>query len=289
MPENKTPPSKGFDIDWLVRGVLAKAGDAFDNFTGRKWQPSSNLATSQIIEKLKALVDSQVRDLGPKGRFVPNNIRLKVEWETFGSESGELLETLGRELTVALIDHINDCRYHTFAPIDLQVRADYFTEGIRLTVGFDDPGQDELELEIGEPSPAPAPPAEQAAVPPAGEKGEESAVRPVARELRVRHGGTDSVVTVKGGERIYVGRGSGNSVDLQHPSVSKSHAVLVFDGDGVLKISDLGSTNGTSVADERIEPGKLVTVPGGTEVMLGELAVRFDYGDGPEAEGGTDE
>ena len=71
-----TPASKNsFSPDWLVQGVLTKLGDVFDKLTGRGWKPSSSLATSELIEKLKSLLDSEAEpsDDG-RGTFVPHNI-----------------------------------------------------------------------------------------------------------------------------------------------------------------------------------------------------------------------
>jgi hypothetical protein len=37
---------KGISADWLVRGVLTKIGDIVDRLTGRRYKPSSSLATA---------------------------------------------------------------------------------------------------------------------------------------------------------------------------------------------------------------------------------------------------
>ena len=83
----KVPAAKGITPDWLVRGVLTKVGDIFDRLTGRGWKPSSTLATSELIEKLKALLDSEVREDTPGCKFVPNNIKLKMQWDKFSTDS----------------------------------------------------------------------------------------------------------------------------------------------------------------------------------------------------------
>ena len=47
--------------DWFVRGVLTKLGETFDQFTGRNWKPSSSLATSELTERLKILLDAEAK------------------------------------------------------------------------------------------------------------------------------------------------------------------------------------------------------------------------------------
>jgi hypothetical protein len=59
MPDKiDLPIKKKLSPDWFVRGVLTKIGDTFDKLTGRNWKPSSSLATSELSEKLRKLLDS---------------------------------------------------------------------------------------------------------------------------------------------------------------------------------------------------------------------------------------
>ena len=70
----QTPAKKSISPDWLVRGILTKIGETFDRLTGRNWKPTSSLATSELIDRLKKLLDAEVKDLKEKGKFVPHNI-----------------------------------------------------------------------------------------------------------------------------------------------------------------------------------------------------------------------
>jgi hypothetical protein len=70
---------------------------------------------------------------------------------------------------------------------------------------------------------------------------------------------------------LTLGRRPGNSVQILDASVSGRHAELVVDGEGVL-LRDLGSTNGTRVAGERISERRLT---GGDEVLLGNVRMTF--------------
>jgi hypothetical protein len=53
------------------------------------------------------------------------------------------------------------------------------------------------------------------------------------------------------GRKITIGRGPDNTITIDHPAVSNHHAKIVHDERGV-HLSDLGSTNGTMVNDERV-------------------------------------
>src|SRR5215470_5954306 len=116
MAENKSP-TKGITPDWLVRGILTKIGDTFDRLTGRGWKPSSGLATSELIERLKALLDAEVREDKPGCKFIPHNIKLTMQWDKFSTDSEKDLRKLEAEMLSAVVDHINDKRYFTHAPL----------------------------------------------------------------------------------------------------------------------------------------------------------------------------
>jgi pSer/pThr/pTyr-binding forkhead associated (FHA) protein len=72
---------------------------------------------------------------------------------------------------------------------------------------------------------------------------------------------------------VNIGRADFNDIVLADPSVSTSHAKLQR-RDDVWVLSDLGSTNGTSVDGERLT-GEVALAPGAT-VQFGEVAVLFE-------------
>src|SRR4051794_1724287 len=106
MPD-RAVSKKSITPDWLVRGVLTKLGDTFDRLTGRGWKPSSSLATSELVEKLKALLDAEAQDLGSEGIYVPHNISLKMQWDKFSTDSEKSMKSLENEMLTAVVDHIN--------------------------------------------------------------------------------------------------------------------------------------------------------------------------------------
>lgn len=66
---------------------------------------------------------------------------------------------------------------------------------------------------------------------------------------------------------LSVGRSRRCDVCIDHPSVSREHAV--FYGSSPVSIEDLGSTNGTSIAGSRIPKGSRVGVERGQVVTIG--------------------
>jgi len=72
-------------------------------------------------------------------------------------------------------------------------------------------------------------------------------------------------------DRIVVGRARNNDVVLRHASVSKFHAWFECLADGVVRVADAGSTNGTKLNGERLEPKTLVEVAHGSPLIFGRV------------------
>ena len=75
---------------------------------------------------------------------------------------------------------------------------------------------------------------------------------------------------------------------VDHPEVSRRHLRFLAD-DGVLKVEDLGSTNGTSLGDTALEAGAGVAVEDDARLSVGSLrlAVRLEPGAGALAGDGA--
>jgi S1-C subfamily serine protease len=77
--------------------------------------------------------------------------------------------------------------------------------------------------------------------------------------------------------RFVIGRGDDCDLVVDDEKVSRHHAALERSADGVLTISDLGSSNGTFVNARRItEP---VTLHGGEHLRVGDTAIVFSLDD----------
>jgi hypothetical protein len=280
MSEKTSISKKNFSFDWMMRGVLAKLGDAFDQFTGRNWQPSSSLATSELIERLKKLLDSEVRDLGAKGKFVPHNLKMKMQWDKFSTDAEDPLKKLENELLTAAIDHINDNRYHTFAPLKLELKQDYFTDDVKLLASFDEFGKPEHEAEMNVTVPS-LNVSENIA---ASSANTENTIETFIAEFKIDGDPKMARLHFHKNQRLSVGRTKENDLALQDNSVSKIHASLVLNAENQLMVADTGSTNGTFINGERISYGKAVVVNGKDKVRFGDVEVAFKYVFKPSAE-----
>jgi pSer/pThr/pTyr-binding forkhead associated (FHA) protein len=268
MAENTSSPKKQISPDWFVQGVLTKIGDTFDRLTGRGWKPSSSLATSELIEKLKQLVDSEARESEDKRKFVPHNIKLKMQWDKFSTDSEGMLKKLETELLTALVDHINDKRYYTYAPISLEVKPDYFTSGVKLFAGFEKADEDDRETEISMSMPGMIR-TEATAVEDASE------AQPVSVTAKWEIAGqpAEKRLLFESGQRLTLGRTKENDLAVDDSSVSKMHASLMMTPEKQFVVADTGSTNGTFVDGERISYGKAVTFSESQKLKLGTVEI----------------
>jgi pSer/pThr/pTyr-binding forkhead associated (FHA) protein len=275
MTQEKTPAvKKSFSVDWLLRGALTRVGDIFDRLTGRSWKPSSSIATSELIERIKKLLDSEVKDSDKKVKFVPHNIKLKMQWDKFSTDSEDAMKKLEYELLTAVIDHINDNRYHTYAPLKLEIKPDYFTEGVKLLASFDKFAEENSDAELN----VTVPNLKNIVIPTAVEppKLEEEAEVFVA-EFTINDKPKKVELTFKNGQRLSVGRTRENALSIDDTSVSKIHASLVLSSEKQLMVADTGSTNGTFINDKRIAYGKAFPVADGDKVKFGTVEVSITY------------
>lgn len=254
----------------LLRRALESAGDVLDRKLGRTIDPKSGLTLSRLIKRMNLLIDQRTRDEGAKGRIAPHLLRLKVEWGKHSEAEPELIQDLEHELLAAAIDHINDHRYRTLAPVKIETEVDIFTTGVNVEPSF---GEFEEELK------------------------QEDEARRTAKEIsaaNIPHGAVptpditiNAYVTMQsarreiplsfkpGGKRRHVGRGTDNELYLNDGSVSKIHATLMMNHEEGLMVADTGSTNGTFINGRRIPYGEGCPIEEGDVVAFGDVEVRF--------------
>ncbi|MGW4196028.1 FtsK/SpoIIIE domain-containing protein [Streptomyces sp. NPDC005004] len=84
------------------------------------------------------------------------------------------------------------------------------------------------------------------------------------------------------GGRITVGRSADADVPLDDPDVSRLHCAVTVAADGRVSVTDLGSTNGTTLDGARVTDRPL-RFPEGAFLRLGESALRLTRSAGPAA------
>lgn len=268
--EEKKKKPEGALPERFLRRLFEGMGAAVDRGLGREVETKSGLTTNMLLERMKHLIDERVRDEGAKGQIAPHHLKLKIEWGTHSEAAPEVIAALEHEVLAAAIDHINDHRYRTLAPMDIETEVDIFITGIAV-----DPTFGEFEEELRQADEARRREAElgKIDIPKAAPKMHE--VNIVARAT-LPDGPREKVLAFKpGGRRVSVGRGSDNDLHLNDKSVSKIHAALVMNREGTLMVADTGSTNGTFINGRRIAYGESRQIEDGDVVGFGNIEVRF--------------
>ncbi len=284
MTEREAVSKKGLSADWLVRGVLTRIGDTFDRFTGRRWSPSSSIATSELIERIKKLLDAEAKEVQGKGVVVPHNIKLRMQWDRFSADAESALAALQGELLVATVDHINDSLYYTYAPVTMDVKPDYFIEGIKLMVSFEQFTDEDRDVEMNVTVPAMDLSSILEAI------AEPESVAEFVAHFQLKADPKEASLKFLPGQSLSVGRTGGNDLVMDDSSISKTHASLAYHS-GALTVADTGSTNGTFINDERIAYGKAIELSTSDKVRFGTVEVTFEQvfkpvaaAESPEAE-----
>ncbi len=271
MTEEQKPAKKKREEalpERLLRRVLEGMGDVVDRKFGRTVEPKGGLTTSQLIERMKRLIDERVRDEGRKGRIAPHFLKLKVEWGTHSEAPPEIIKDLEHEVLAAAIDHINDHRYRTLAPMKIETEVDIFTSGISV-----DPTFGEFEEELRQADEAKR--VSKLEVPHRSPFEKTPPVNLVARVIIRDEANEVPLALIPGGKRLSVGRVSDNELSLNDASVSKIHAALTMNLQGTLLVADTGSTNGTFINGRRISYGEARQIEEGDVVGFGDVEVRF--------------
>lgn len=254
-------------VERLFRRMLESMGSVVDRKLGRADAFQGQLTTSTLIERMKRLIDERVRD-GGGGIIAPHLLKLKIEWGTHSEAPPEAVQELEYEILAAAIDHINNRRYRTLAPVQVETAADIFTTGIAVDPTF---GEFEQALQQEDAAKQHTPQNERLLQTPAASPDVQVMARvnapDEAREIRL---------TFKpGGRRLNAGRAADNDIHLNHGSVSKVHAALVMNREGTLLVADTGSTNGTYINGRRIAYGEARPIEDGDVVTFGDVEVRL--------------
>jgi hypothetical protein len=269
-PEKKTEHKREEALpERLLRRMLEGMGAAVDRGLGRDGTAAQNgLTTSALIERMKRLIDERVREEASGQRVAPHFLKLKVEWGTHSEAPPEIIQELEHEVLAAAIDYINDNRYSTFAPVQIETEVDIFTSGVSV-----DPTFGEFEQQLKEEDEAKRRQEELGT--PRIPHSKTPDVHIIARVTLSNGAREVPLVFAPGGRRMSVGRGTDNDLYINDRSVSKIHATLVMNREGTLLVADTGSTNGTFINGRRIGYGEARQIEDGDVVGFGDIEVRF--------------
>ncbi len=271
MDKEKPAKKRGEALpERLLKRVLEGVGEVVDRGLGRRSNAQDDFTTSKLTERMKRLIDERVRDEGRKGRIAPHLLKLKVELGTHSDAPPEIIKELEHEILAAAIDHINDHRYRTLAPVKVETEVDIFTTGVSVQPTF---GEFEEELKAADEAKLRSQELGAVSIPKASPTLHDINI---SASILIEAGQRNVVLAFKpGGRRLSVGRGRDCDLELSDGSVSKIHAALMLNREGTLLVADTGSTNGTFINGRRISYGEARQLEDGDVVGFGDIEVRF--------------
>ena len=246
----------------IARRVLERLGAKLD----RKLEsPISGALTHRAVGDLATRVEQAVEsslqpDKSGLKRVAANRLEVLLTYEESSEINDQYLDALASELSTAAQEYINNRRYETTGPVQLEVRRDLFAKSATIKATFDP----ELEAITQEGKS----PARAQTAPGAGSK-----QGPATRTIRLTLAGGKECqleITVNEGSKS-IGRTVGNALRIDDQSVSRLHCSLALRSSGEIVVSDLGSANGTSVNRQPLGPTDARQLSVGDVITVGDV------------------
>jgi hypothetical protein len=247
-PADKTPPLAG-RVEFFLRRLFERIGGAFDFALRRPMNPQTRTDLSALVPPIERAIEGRLREEGSQVT-APNLIELRYDFETYSSLTPARIKFLERELAATVFEYINNRRYRIQGAVKVKITFDVFTQRLTVRARFPDEGGEETQSE------------EKEAAQPA----------PQSCRLKLKGSGLELKSQLSGErERANVGRSRDNQMVIDDATVSNFHAAFAVASNGVLWLTDLGSSNGTYVNGVRLNSGEKASVRSGDRIRVGDV------------------
>jgi len=220
----------------LGRRILERLGSKVDSKLSSEDKGTLNpRVIGDLTSRIERVIESNLQnDAHGIRRIAPNRFKVLFTYEETSNLSSQYIEAVGKELTPTVFEYINNRRYATRGPVEVEAGQDLFAKTMVVKASFD-----------GDKDQSTAPKTNATAA---------SQAVPVSNSaeskrlcLKSNEGRLYQIDLKLGGAPAYVGRAAGNAVRIDDPSVSRLHCSLSLGSGGGTLIADVGSVNGTSV------------------------------------------
>ena len=259
-----------------ARRVLERLGSAIDKkVLGRSSSEFGADYAGQLASRIERTIESSLRAVeAANERVAPNYFKIRLVYEEASKLTSQQIESLSQALAAAAHEFIHNRRYQTEGPIQVDVVSDLFATATTVKAEFD--SQD-----------PPAPGGSSAASGKSGSPGTSEREAPFALgslprssctsqniKLQTAQGRECTLVLIRGGAPLCIGRAAGNAIRLDDPSISRVHCSIALRNDGQIVISDLESANGTFVNGTVVNTGEAHSLALGDEIRVGDLTLK---------------
>jgi hypothetical protein len=244
----------------LARRILERLGSKVDNKLASDDKRTLNpRIIGDLTSRIEHVIESNLQnDEHGIRRIAPNRFKVLFTYEETSAISPQYIEAVGKELTPTVFEYINNRRYATRGPVEVEAGQDLFAKAIVVKASFDgNTGQS-----AGSQTTATA--ASQAAPisPPTESKN---------LCLKSNDGRLYQIELKLEGAPAYIGRAAGNAVRIDDPSVSRLHCSLSLGSGGRTLVADVGSVNGTYINEQLLGRDEARPLQTGDVVGVGDF------------------
>lgn len=246
----------------LARRILERLGSKVDDKLASDHKGTLNpTVIGDLTARLERAIEANLQnDENGIRRIAPNRFKVLFTYEETSELSAQYIEAVGKELTPTVFEYINNRRYATRGPVEVEAGQDVFAKALVVKASFD--------IEKGKS------PASQTDTTSASQAAQAS--RPAESKKLCLKSNDEHLYTVElklEGAPAYIGRAAGNAVRIDDPSVSRLHCSLSLGSGGGTLIADLGSVNGTSVNGQFLGPDEARPLQTGDVVGVGDFTL----------------
>ena len=243
----------------LARRILERLGSKVDAKSAGEHTLSPR-EVGELTSRIERVIEASLReDKNGVKRVAPNRFKVLFTYEETSRLNSQYIELLGKELKGSVFEYINNRRYETRGPIEVETGSDLFAKVTVIKPIFE--GEAEAQKPI-EPSAKPA----QAA-------GTAENRSPGVRTLKIQSddGRSFRAELKPDSAPAYIGRAATNAIRIDDSSISRLHASIAQRSNGEVVIADLGSSNGTYVNDRLLAANEARVLSAGDVIGVGDF------------------
>lgn len=244
----------------LARRILERLGSKVDSKLASDDKGTLNpRVIGDLTSRIEHVIESNLQnDEHGIRRIAPNRFKVLFTYEETSALSAQYIEAVGKELTPTVFEYINNRRYATRGPVEVEAGQDVFAKTTVVKASFDG------DKDQSDASQTNATAASQA--PPVSRPAESKKLC-----LKSNDGRLYQIELKLEGAPAYIGRAAGNAVRIDDPSVSRLHCSLSLGSGGGALIADVGSVNGTYVNEQLLGRDEARPLQTGDVVGVGDF------------------
>ena len=243
----------------VARRILERLGSKVDAKSAGEHTLSPR-EVGELTSRIERVIEASLREDGNGvKRVAPNRFKVLFTYEETSRLNAQYIELLGKELKGSVFEFINNRRYETRGPIEVETGSDLFAKVTVIKPIFE--GEAEAQKPIEPPSK------------PAVASGPTEQRTPGVRFLTLRNedGRTYRVELKPDSAPANIGRAATNAVRIDDSSISRLNSSIAQRSNGEIVIADLGSSNGTCVNDRLLAANEARVLSPGDVISVGDF------------------